>query len=102
MIPIGGGASDFFAHNELLGIGASAGLVGIVALLGFLVIVGRRVSQMASQLMAASCLVCLVSGVVDFTWHVPLVLLTAGLVSGIDAPRHENRQLSALEAEARR
>ena len=79
------GTYAHFAHNEYLQVAADTGIAGLALLLLVgvaLARVVRRVDVMTSCAVAA--LVCWgVGGAFDFDWHLPLVGLLGGWVTGL-------------------
>ena len=79
------GSSAHFAHDEYLQIAADTGLVG-VGLLGLVAFslaqALRRIDPLSSCAVAA--VVCwAVGGLVDFSWHLPVVGLVGGWCAGL-------------------
>lgn len=71
-----------YAHNEYLQIAAELGAVGLaaaVAGLGLIWVSKRR----NDPSLDAALISLAVSGFFDFSWHFPLILVTAGVVAGL-------------------
>ena len=80
-----GGAGVFFAHNEYLQVLAGSGLLGAALLVGVFgagVLALRAASPRSRAAIGATVAFC-VSGVFDFTWHIPAIALAAGVALGI-------------------
>lgn len=79
-----------YVHNEYLQVLVELGVVGLVLALGVVVAVlvvmwrGRGVSLWAGAL--AAVVVVLVHSGFDFLWHLPVVLVVAGLCAGLGLP----------------
>jgi hypothetical protein len=79
-----------YVHNEYLQVLVELGVVGLVLALGVVVAVlvvmwrGRGTSLWAGSL--AAVVVVLVHSGFDFLWHLPVVLVVAGLCAGLGLP----------------
>jgi O-antigen ligase len=86
-----------YVHNEYLQVLVELGLIGLVLLLCLLVAVavtvwrGRRESALWAGSGAALTVLIIHSGF-DFLWHIPAILLTAGLLIGLAGPATDSRQ----------
>jgi hypothetical protein len=86
-----------YVHNEYLQVLVELGLIGLVLLLCLLVTVaitvwrGRRGSTLWAGAVAALTVLIVHSGF-DFLWHIPAILLTAGLLIGLAGPAIDSRQ----------
>jgi O-antigen ligase len=86
-----------YVHNEYLQVLVELGLIGLVLLLCLLVAVaitvwrGRRESALWAGSVAGLTVLIVHSGF-DFLWHVPAILLTAGLLVGLAGPATDARR----------
>ncbi|MGQ0434648.1 MAG: O-antigen ligase family protein [Microthrixaceae bacterium] len=80
-----------FAHNEVLQVAGGAGLVG-AALLG---LYGHRLVRLLrggrGAHAAGTALAFGVGGIVDFSWHFPVIAMVTGLMLGLNPPESEHR-----------
>jgi O-antigen ligase len=92
-----GGATVYrFVHNEYLQVLAELGIVGVILLVGFLVLVVRRLWRDRTDSgalgiggLAALAALVLQAGF-DFLWHIPAVPLLAAAFVGLAMPRTDS------------
>ena len=79
--------SVHFAHNEYLQILAGGGVIGFILLLLSINFVATRLRQACARdrIAQGALVVFLVGGFFDFTWHLPVLGLCAGLVVALVA-----------------
>lgn len=79
-----------FAHNEVLQVAGGAGLLGVM-LLG---LYGHRLVRLLrggrGPHAAATALAFAVGGLVDFSWHFPVIAMVTGLMLGLNPPESEH------------
>lgn len=78
---------DAFAHNELLEILISVGIVGALVLAAAIVIVVRPLWAQRGALAVPVATTLAVAGLFDFVLHFPVIGLLAGTVAGLSANR---------------
>jgi O-antigen ligase len=94
-----------YVHNEYLQVLVELGLIGLVLLLCLLVAValtvwrGRRDSTLWAGSVAGLTVLIVHSGF-DFLWHLPAVLLTAGILTGLAGPTDARRQTPKVEGKS--